>query len=1810
MPLSQHPFTFRHAAIAAALCTLMLIGGCSSSNSVEVVHFSPEGEVPLLSTLEIEFSHDLAPPDKQNVWLNDQLIRFSPEISGKYKWTSARRLLFSPDVPLQPMQEYEAEITDLVLYNSGLSSDFDDLTFRTPDFDAVKADVFWTHVPHEYYTVTIQANLHFNYPVQPDQLREFLEVERDGERIADVRIMSEQPSEVIAISIGEVQQEDAEQRVTLIVREGLQSVIGRKPLAETRKFETKLPPITQLAVTGVASGYDGSSGWIEVATTQMVDEEALRKYVRVEPSQSLEYFVSDNIFRIEGAFENAQTVELIVEKGLPGMYGGVLEQEYRQQVSFVDVEPAINFTDRRGQYLMRSGEHNVEVRAVNVDEIEIAVEEVFANNVLHFLNQHRWFDYEYGYNPNFYVGNFGKELYTETVEMSSGQNWLGSHVINLDRVLESRHHGIYVLRVSSSESRWIQDSKIIALSDLAAIARVAEDQIVVFVNSIRSGMPVEGVDVTIISSNNQTLLEGRTDQEGTVVFSDVRERTEGFTPSMVTAVKGDDFNFLDLEDTWVETSRFDVGGLTQPSKDVITFFYGERELYRPGETAHVSAIVRAEDMNTLSDIPVIMKVLSPRGRSFQEYKLVLNSEGSFEQEIDFPDYALTGLYRLELYTGGDKLIGTSSLRVEEFAPDKIRVQLSSKRDSYRPGQEVSVHVDAEYLFGADASNLRYEADVQLRHRPYRSEAYPKYRFDQSSVRNTRIDNTVMDGTLDEKGESDLRYTIPTDINAGGILEGAMYVSVFDLTGRTVNRMQPFTVHANDVYLGIQSKGSYFGVDKPIDFRFIAVDKEDRAKRNLKADVKLVRLEWQTVLKKDHGNRYYYASEEKEVLEWEKRITLNGETPYDVRVTRSGKYELRLSRAGSDSYQKTTFYAYGWASSTASSFEVDKEGRVDIVFDKKEYRPGETAKVLFMCPFAGRLLITVERNGVFHHEYLDVEKRSVELKLPVRAEYLPNAYITATLFRPHDGSKETPFLVGHGFASMSVVEKENHLPVSIEAAGKVKPGTTQTITIKTAPRRNIHVTLAAVDEGILQITDYKTPDPYAVMYARRALQVTSHDLYQFLLPEIVKMASSVGGGADMMEEAARKRTNPITTKRFNLFSFWSGIRKSDGNGRVRVTLKLPQFNGEARLMAVAYSGQRFGSAEHRMKIADDFILEPQLPRLLTAGDSLLMPVTVINTTDKRGKVRVQLHTEGNLSVVSSESSSVVVPANGTAQVQFNVRASDVPGTAKLTLKAGGAGSATEKYSLAVRPRVPFSVDTRNGTLKNGSRVTLPTAENYVRDTRSVSLTVSPFPAIRFAKQLRNLVGYPHGCIEQTVSKAFPQLYLEEVLKLAAPDKYRRHNPVYFVNEAIRKVQAMQLYDGSLAYWPGGQTRSWWGSVYAAHFLIEAKKAKYRVNDKTLSRLLRYIGREAKKRETYDYVHYRGTGRTVELKARKEILYSLYVLAAAGKADLSTMNYYRGRPHLLTRDTRYLLAGSYGLAGKWSSYHKTVPELFRAELPVRQTGGSFDSELRANAIMLNVLLEVDPANKQIPDILRWIANRADRMYSTQETAFVMLALGKAARRSASTDISVGVYVDGKKRASYDGRSIALGDDELGKGSVVLKASGSGEVYYFWSAEGVKLRGDIVEEDANMQVRRNYYDYQTRQRVAPSQFRQGQLLVCEIALSGEGRSVDNVAVTDMLPAGCEIENTRLRASTSLKWDVKDALKVEYLDIRDDRLILFTSLDGERTRRYAYLVRVVNAGRFALPPIGAEAMYDPGIHSYHGADRVSAAPMRFREQ
>lgn len=1801
----------RKPFLLVLLSLLLALWGCNGDR-VTVVEFAPQGEVEPLQSFTVEFSSDIASAEMLDQWLEEEYITFDPPVQGKFKWVNPHTLIFSPDQPLEASQDYKASLNPkAILSGTKLKGKFGFYKFHTPHFDLTKVDFFWKQIPHSEHKLSVQANLGFAYPVEPEELKKYLRVSRGGKELTDYQVVSDKASDVIAVNFGDIQQTDDSQDFAITVRKGLNSVMNKKPLDEDRTYERELPGITQLAITEVSSGFDNDGGWIEVRTTQEVDKEQLTKYLVLNPKPAdLKFITSEDRLRIEGKMEAGSTINFKIKKGLPGLYGGTLENEYVEDIILADLDPRLRFADKYGTYLLKDGFQNVNVEGTNIKKAKLTVYEVFKNNLLFFFyNNYSYSNRFYGYYRNndyddaayYDIEYYGKSLYDEDVEFDDLRNRRQAHTVNLEKALDNRFKGIYVVEVRSEEDYWMRDAKIVAVSDLGIIARQSSNQLYVFVNSLKTAEPLSGVEISLISTTNQTLVSARTDENGIVKFENLRDEVDDFNPRMITAELGDDFNFVDLMATRVETSRYDVGGKYVADDNYDAFIYSDRNIYRPGETAHISSILRTTDLQTVRDIPLEIKVITPTGKTLETYQKRLNTEGSFDLDIAIPDFAQTGQYVAELYTGSDKFISSYRFSVEEFVPDKIRVNLEADKEVIQPGIPLKINVNSEYLFGSPAAGHKYEMDVRLRHQPYRSKKFPEFNFASYSHKDSYMDNDFYEGKLDDQGKATIEYKFPDQIKSGGFVRGTAFVSVFDVTGRTVNRTVSFDAYPTKEFIGIKSRGYYFGSGKDIRFELVAVGPEDASVSNMEVDVELVRFEWRTVLEKsNYSGRYQYRSVKKEVSEWKKSMKLSSSpTTYTFQSVKSGQHELRISKKGNSDYVKRSFYAYYWGNASATSFEVDKEGQVDIILDKEEYKPGETAKALFVTPFTGKMLVTIERDKVLEHFYVDMDKNSKEIPIPIEGNHVPNIYLTATLFRPHNGNDNIPFLVGHGFASMAVNDPSTRLDVQIIAPEeKVKPRTTQYITVKAGANRDVFVTLAAVDEGILQVKNFQTPDPHGHIYAKRRLSVDSYDLYQYLLPEITTASSSVAGGDEM---SSGKRLNPIKSKRFKLLSQWSGIKKTNSNGEVKIPVEIPQYNGEVRLMAVAYQGKKFGSAEKAMKVSDDVIILPSLPRFLTTNDSLVIPVSVMNTTSRQGNVDVKMNIAGNMKITSNNSQSVTIPANGTSQAKFVLLTGNEVGNGKITFSTSGLDNVTEEIEIGIRPPAPFTVASEWSTLKGGETKTIIPGNTYLEGTRQTTLTVSSFPAVKFGQHIRYLVGYPHGCLEQTTSKLFPQLYFNELAAVVAADLYKRGNPVYYVKEGIKKLEGMQRYDGSFSYWSGGSYYNWWGSVYATHFLVEADKAGYKVSEQVLDKALDFLEKRAVTRNTYQYVSYAGGQRATFQIANKEIIYSLYVLALAGKADISTMNYYRARPELLSRDTKYLLAGAYAHSNNYNAYNELIPKTFEAEVCQRTSGGNFDSEARANAIMLNVLLDVDPSNSRIPQIVKHLSQMGkDQIWSTQDRSWTFLALGKAASKQAASRVEVEVSVDGKSvRKIPAGSSGNISASELQGKEIKITSSGTGETYLFWSTEGVPLNG-VAETDDGMAVRRRYFNRFGNEAVS---INQGDLIVAEITLSGGEQSVENIAVSDLIPAGFEIENPRVSTSADLVWvnDAKDKFTPDYLDVRDDRLILFTNLKRKEVKKYFYMLRAVNTGTFRLPAIGAEAMYDPAYKSYNGAGVVT---------
>ncbi|HET9824425.1 MAG TPA: hypothetical protein VFP87_03780, partial [Chitinophagaceae bacterium] len=564
-------------------------------------------------------------------------------------------------------------------------------------------------------------------------------------------------------------------------------------------------------------------------------------------------------------------------------------------------------------------------------------------------------------------------------------------------------------------------------------------------------------------------------------------------------------------------------------------------------------------------------------------------------------------------------------------------------------------------------------------------------------------------------------------------------------------------------------------------------------------------------------------------------------------------------------------------------------------------------------------------------------------------------------------------------------------------------------------------------------------------------------------------------------------------------------------------------------------------------------------------------------------------------------SVPVNAKSEGRTTFKVVADAAVAVGRISLIANGLGETfSDETEISVRPPAGLQKISGGGSITGGTAqaVNINTSD-FISGSIDYQLVVARSPVVELADHLRYLVQYPYGCTEQTVSAAFPQLYYGDMADLMGLNqKVNKLNANTNIIEAIRKIKMRQLYNGAVTLWDGEGAEDWWATIYAAHVLLEARRAGFDVDYSLLETMLSYIATRLKNRELIIYYYNRDKNRKI---APKEVAYGLYVLALAGRSNISAMNYYKATPGILALDSKYLLAAAFATAGDKRSFDAMLPTSFSGEESVPQTGGSYYSDVRDEAIALNALIDVDPGNSQIGIMAKHVGEKlkSRRWLSTQERAFAFLALGKLARGANRSDVTAEIKVNGKTVARVSNGQWKGGPTILNGTNVQIATRGTGRLYYQWQSEGISATGKYKEEDNYIRVRKRFYDRYGRP-LTGNTFKQNDLIIIGITLENAYTTqVDNVVITDMLPAGFEIENPRTKELPGMDW-IKNAGEPTALDVRDDRINFFVNIGHYKPQTYYYAVRAVSPGIYKMGPVSADAMYNGEYHSYNGAATV----------
>ena len=1128
---------------------------------------------------------------------------------------------------------------------------------------------------------------------------------------------------------------------------------------------------------------------------------------------------------------------------------------------------------------------------------------------------------------------------------------------------------------------------------------------------------------------------------------------------------------------------------------------------------------------------------------------------------------------------------------------------------------------ATHLFGAPAAGREVEANCRFVETEFKHERFEGYRFADGARQFERDEEKLGEATLDEKGEKEFSVKVPAGLKPASSLTAEITATVSEVGGRAVTAGLSRPVDAYPRYVGLKRlREPYAKPGQEEKFACVLVKPDGSAIQEAELKATVCRVVWNTVLKLDEGHYRFHSEREEQPVAQMACAVRDGKAALAFTPPAVGEYVIRVADEKGGASADLTFQCAGEGE---VAWTMEKPDRLELVLDKESYEPGDTAKVLLKSPFPGTALVTIEGDRIHQARVFRMEKNTHEISIPIEAAYNPNVYCAATVIRKMDSRARWSTNRAFGIVRIALDQSARQLQVGMDCSKEVRPGTPLRVKLAVKDSAGIgkpaEVTLAAVDEGICRLTDFKTPDPWAFFYSDRQLGVGSSDIYSLVMPEVEKKkigSDSAAGGDGVGLEVLKEKglVNPINAARVKPTALWKSRIVTGPDGLAEVTLDVPdRFTGELRLMAVAAAAQDFGSAEQPVQVKQPLMVQTSLPRFLAPGDEFEAPVTLFNNTEQKGAASLSTEGSAGIELVSAKPAPVEVDKGGEKTVSLRCRAPRLPGVARFKVTAAlGAETASDEVELSVRPPSTVQFVSGSGRIEpdsNGSasvKITVP--GGWVPKTDRYWLSFSPLPTLKLAGALRYVLHYPYGCVEQTTSGSFPLLYLSDLGATVDPEMFPKGEVADFVQAGIERLMSMQTSQGGFAMWPGGGSPYPWGSVYATHFLVEAGKAGHPVDEDRLDAAVEYLERLLSSRYREYGIRHEDEEEDADLPLKA---YACFVLAKAGRPNASwTFRLYEEKEKLPAY-AKCFLAGALALQ-KEQDMAKTlmkVEALPPTKKSERDTGGLLHSYARERAILLTTYLDLDPDSPHVPTLVRDLeaAMRDGCWLTTQENAFALMALGKYARRlvQQKTEYRAEVALKGKTLAAFTHKDrVLLRPEGIGGQDIVLKMTGTGPLFYYWAAEGVPQSGEAESKDEGLQVRRKLLSREGKE-VDLKKIPQGEIVIVELSIKSD-RPVENVVISDLLPAGLEIENPRLIGSGKVKLNMEDALNADRVDMRDDRLLVFASVRSDKEYFYRYAARAVTKGRFRLPAVSASCMYQPGICSTYGVGKIQVVDGR----
>ena len=1764
--------------LAFVLCASSAWAATRSNMPAGVQSFAPTGTVPDNVSFRAVFRNPVVNKNQTGrvITPENSLFPFevNPPLQLEGRWQNERTFTAKLLAPLRNATTYTATLREDLKDRRGNKIGPGSFRFQTEGLSPTDVKASMGRDGNAYFTLS------FNMRIDPARLKGFMRIINGEGREMAYNINGALPSRVIRVAVP-VQKTASRQRFTVRIAAGLKS--GEGDLGFDKDFSETVVLDPELIVQSL----NPEESEIRANFNFGIDPASAKSFITIEPAVSDVKFESswsdETIIMRSKEFKPRSRFVITFRKGFPSKGGLVLKEDYKQAVIMPDLESDISLP-AAGTYLTALDKGLIPIELLNVKKLQLDLWRMYENNIPYVLHG----DYD-----NFQK-DIAKRVYTNEIPLNLPLNERVRRSLPVDEMAKGER-GLFLLTARDTDNEWwAEASQMINLSDMGATARLWDDAILIWVNTLTTARGITGASVKIFSEKKQLLAEGRTNEAGIFYYEVPNGETwsEENLPDVAVISKNregqTDLTYVQLTRNLLNREIFDTTGREWLRSGYDAVIFSPRDIYRTSETATFKAIVRNANMTTPNAFPVLFIVRDTLGRKVKQETITLNDRGSAVANVTLPSNALTGLWTASLAIPGNenKPIALYNFHVEDFAPPRLEVKLSSYRQYLIHNDTLTADIYARWLFGVDGAGLQYKTSWTAREGKFTptQDRWKDYNFGDPA-RHFNFAEGVIDENkqLDNFGAAHADFKLEEDWQAPTIINVTLRAEVMEDGGRWVTSTLTRPYFPAPYLLGIAPVNDAIAVRKDAVFKVAGITPTEEPADPGQLDAQLFKITWNYNMVEIDGRKRWQSSEELNEVE-RKTLTLkNGLGEVSFKPEEYGSYMVVISDTDDNARAVYRFYATDPEYAGSGSQLID---RIEMNPEKEFYRIGETAKIKIKAPFEGLMLITVENSKLITRNVQVVENSEVEFEFPVNQACRPNVWVSAWLIRPvtEGDAKGWASHRAIGLARVKTDPAEFNLNIGIEAPRKVEPASKLPVTIKIngasdAISNNADVAVALVDDGVLGLTHYKTPDLLNHFWGLKKLNSEGFDIYDQLIPVEDKATEQLHPGGD---EALGALAADGNVQRFKILSLFEGVLYPDKNGEIKTELDIPEFSGRGRLFVVAASGRSFGNAEQQIEIAREIVTETGLPRFAAPGDVFDVPVSVFNTSASNKNVKINLTPEGLM--LNESFSDLRIPAG--AKANFNTQARALGGSNKAVLKItttwddnGAEKSFTQEIEMPVRSAWPAITLGGSGIFENGTtKLDIPLSD-FVGDVNG-TLTLADTPAINVTRAIDFLNNYPYACLEQTISGAWPFLILPDAVAELDPLLTTDSALQERINGAIARIQSMQLYDGSFSMWPGSNATFAWGSVYAAHFLLNARNAGINFPEEMFTGVINWMRDFLASMPAFNSDDDERDDLTTKA-------YAVYVLALNGERPLGWIEYLRENQSSLRPSGNIYLAGAQSLidgnadalrslnVGKNSSY----------------SGRTLESEARNTAALLSMWLDVEP---QAPEVTE-LASRLTEMggngkwFSTQDNAAALIALARynVEAAGAKSDIKAQLNTDTSDNAllTYEsGKSSSINVNELPRSAgILIEADGDGQGRYAWSVNGFP-KSQPKAERRNVNVECVYFDEAGNALNLAQPIAHGKVIQVVLTLK-PSMPVNNLALNYLLPAGFELENPRIEGD-----ETETSGYGIVNDIRDDRLVLFFDRLTKEIS-YGFKMRAVTRGTFKVPQISAYGMYDSSV-------------------